>query len=176
MVYEHESPTDVSSGMSAKHAVDATEIFRPKPGAKPGNLNAAKTLEYAHDIEDRVDGRSLLAEGFRSHRGRLLAMFAVESLDDLDAIAREAVRRLVKRRVIRELAWGRVQSAFEEQNIEGFNAEVVRFQDAVDREERTEARVEALIAKHRGKKAPDLNAYIRERSRQPQAEHFNSEV
>ena len=170
MINEHESPTDVSSGMSATHAADATEISRRKPGARPGNLNAAKTLEYAHNVEDRVDGRSLLAEGFKSHRGRLLAMFNAETLDDLDGIEREAVRRLVKRRVIRELAWGRVQAAFEEQNIETFNAEVVRFQDAVDREERTEARIEALIAKHGCKKAPDLQAYMRERSRQPETE------
>jgi len=146
--------------------VDTTKLPRRKPGAKPGNLNAAKTLEYAHDIEDRVDGRSLLAEGFRSHRGRLLAMFNVEVLDDLDGIEREAVRRLVKRRVIRELAWGRVQSAFEEQNIEAFDGEVARFQDAADKEERTEARVEGLIAKHSNKKAPDLHTYMRERSRQ----------
>src|SRR5262245_8355169 len=160
MVNEHESPTDVSSGMSATHAVDAIEIFRRKPGAKPGNLNAAKVLEYAHDIEDRVDGRSLLAEGFNAHRGRLLAMFNVENLDDLDGIEREAVRRLVKRRVIRELAWGRVQTAFEAQDIDAFNAEVLRFQDAVDKEERTEARIEALITKHRRKADPDLHAYM----------------
>jgi len=166
MVNEHESPTDVSSGMSATHAVDATEMSRRKGGAKPGNLNAAKVLEYAHDIEDRIDGRSLLAAGFNAHRGRLLAMFNVENLDDLDGIEREAVRRLVKRRMIRELAWGRVQTAFEAQDIDAFNAEVLRFQDVVDREERTEARIEALIAKHSNKKAPDLQTYMRERSRQ----------
>src|SRR5215467_10177370 len=112
---EHVSPIEVTAGMSAAYDSDAAEMSRRKPGAKPGNLNAAKTLEYAHDIEDRVDGRSLLAEGFRSHRGRLLAMFNVGSLDDLDGIEREAIRRLVKRRVVRELAWGRVQAAFEEQ-------------------------------------------------------------
>src|SRR5262249_48613046 len=114
--------------MPATCLVDATELPRRKPGARPGNFNAAKTLEYAHDIEGRVDGRSLLAEGFRSHRGRLLAMFNAETLNDLDGIEREAIRRLVKRRVIRELVWARVQAAFEEQNIEAFNAEVARFQ------------------------------------------------
>ena len=176
MVNEHESSTEFTSGVSATYGVDATDIPRRKPGAKSGNLNAAKTLEYAHDIEDRVDGRSLLAEGFRSHRGRLLAMFGVETLDDLDGIAREAVRRLVKRRVIRELAWGRVQTAFEEQNIDAFNAEVARFQDAVDREERTEARIEVLIAKHGAKRLPDLHAYIREKSRSPETKDFKSEV
>jgi hypothetical protein len=124
MVIESEGPAAVTSRVSATYVVDATEISRGKPGGRPGNLNAAKTLEYAHDIEDRVDGRSLLAEGFRSHRGRLLAMFNVETLDDLDGIEREAVRRLVKRRIIRELIWGRVQVAFEEQNIEAFNAEI----------------------------------------------------
>jgi hypothetical protein len=92
-------------------------------------------------------------------------MFDVETLDDLDGIEREAVRRLVKRRVVRELSWGRVQIAFEEQDIDRFHNEVARFQDAVDREERTEARIEALIAKHRGKKAPDLYGYLRDRSR-----------
>src|SRR5215831_1570471 len=122
--------------MSATHAVDATDVSRRKPGAKPGNLNAAKVLEYAHDVEERVDGRCLLALGFKSHRGRLLAMFNVEKLDDLDGIEREAVRRLVKRRVIRELCWGRVQAAFEEQNIDEYNNEVARFQDGVDREEK----------------------------------------
>jgi hypothetical protein len=162
--------------MSATHAADATEISQRKPGAKPGNFNAAKSLQYAHDIEDRVDGRSLLAEGFKSHRGRLVAMFNVETLDDLDGIEREAVRRLTKRRVIRELAWGRVQAAFEEQNIDAFNAEVARFRDAADREERTEARIEALIAKHRGKKAPDLQAYMREKSRSSETKDFKSEV
>jgi hypothetical protein len=176
MVNEQESPTEVIAGLSAACVLDAVELPRRKPGAKSGNLNAAKTLEYAHNVEDRVDGRSLLAEGFKSHRARLLAMFNVETLDNLDGIEREAVRRLVKRRVIRELAWGRVQAAFEEQNIEAFNAEVVRFQDAVDREERTEARIEALISKHGGKKAPDLYAYIRERSREPETEHSKSEV
>jgi hypothetical protein len=176
IVKGHESPTEAIKELLGEHISDDAEISRRKPGAKPGNLNAAKTLEYAHDIEDRVDGRSLLAEGFRSHRGRLLAMFAVESLDDLDAIEREAVRRLVKRRLIRELAWGRVQTAFEEQNIDAFNAEVARFQDAVDREERTEARIEALIAKHRGKKAPDLQAYMREKSRSSETKDFKSEV
>jgi hypothetical protein len=175
-VNEHESAIEVTAGLAPAYVSDATEIPRPKPGAKPGNLNAAKTLEYAHDIEDRVDGRSLLAEGFRSHRGRLLALFNVETLDDLDGVEREAVRRLVKRRVIRELAWGRVQTAFEEQNIEVFNAEVARFQDACDREERTEARIEALITKHRRKAAPDLHDYMRARSRQPETEHFKSEV
>src|SRR5262249_2675075 len=93
------------------------------------------SLEYAHDIEDRVDGRSLLAEGFRSHRGRLLTMFNVENLDDLDGIEREAVRRLVKRRVIREQGPGGENRA---QDIDAFNAAVLRFQDAVDREEPTE--------------------------------------
>src|SRR5215467_2031353 len=141
---EHVSPIEVTAGMSAAYDSDAAEMSRRKPGAKPGNLNAAKSLEYAHNIEDRVDGRSLLAEGFKAHRGRLLALFNVETLDDLDAVERETVRRLVKRRVIRELAWGRVQTAFEEQSIEVFNAEVARFQDACDREERTEARIEAL--------------------------------
>src|SRR5262249_31870350 len=174
MANEHEGPTE-SFGASATNVVDATGISRGKPGARVGNLNAAKVLEYAHNIEDRVDGRSLLAEGFKAHRGRLLAMFNVENLDDLNAIEREAVRRLVKRRVIRELAWGRVQTAFEAQDIDAFNAEVLRFQDAVDREERTEARIEALIAKHRGKKALDWQAYMRERSRQPETEHSKSE-
>jgi hypothetical protein len=162
---KHESPPEVISELSATCLVDAIEIPRRKPGAKPGNLNAAKRLEYAHDVEDRVDGRSLLAEGFKSHRARLLAMYNVETLDDLDGIEREAVRRLVKRRVIRELAWGRVQTAFEEQDIDRFNNEVARFQDAVDREERTEARIEALITKHRAKKVPDLYGYLRDRSR-----------
>jgi len=175
IVNEHESEIEVTAGMSVAYVSDAAEMSRRKPGAKPGNLNAVKTLEYAHDIEDRVDGRSLLAEGFRSHRGRLLAMFNVETLDDLDGIEREAVRRLVKRRVIRELTWGRVQNAFEEQNIDAFNAEVARFQDAVDKEERTEARVEGLIAKHSNRKASDLHAYLRERSRQPETEHLKSE-
>ena len=169
-------PNQVSSAMSATYVVGTADIPRRKPGAKPGNLNAAKTLGYAHDIEDRVDGRSLLAEGLNAHRGRLLAMFNVETLDDLDGIEREAVRRLVKRRVIRELTWSRVQNAFEEQNIDAFNAEVARFQDAVDKEERTEARVEGLIAKHSNKKARDLHAYLRERSRQPETEHLKSEV
>jgi hypothetical protein len=166
IVNEHVSPIEVTAGMSATYDSDAAEMSRRKPGAKPSNLNAAKNLEYAHDVEDRVDGRSLLAEGFKSHRARLLAMFNVETLDDLDAIEREAVRRLVKRRVIRELSWGRVQAAFEEQNIDAFNAEVARFQDAVDREERTEARVEGLLAKRSVKKVPDLQAYIRGKSRQ----------
>ena len=151
IVNESVSPIEVTAGMSAAYDSDAAEMSRRKPGAKPGNLNAAKSLEYAHNIEDRVDGRSLLAEGFKAHRGRLLALFNVETLDDLDAVERETVRRLVKRRVIRELAWGRVQTAFEEQSIEVFNAEVARFQDACDREERTEARIEALITKHRRK-------------------------
>jgi hypothetical protein len=166
MVNEHESPIEVTGGMSAACVSDDAGMSRRKPGAKPGNLNAAKSLEYAHNVEDRVDGRSLLAEGFKSHRGRLLAMFNVESLDDLDGIEREAVRRLVKRRVIRELAWGRVQAAFEEQDIDRFNNEVARFQDAVDREEKTEARVEGLLAKRSVKKIPDLQAYIRGKSRQ----------
>src|SRR5215831_21082665 len=175
MANEHEGPTE-SFGVSATNVVDATGISRGKPGARVGNLNAAKTLEYAHNIEDRVDGRSLLAEGFKSHRERLLALFNVEALDDLDGIEREALRRLVKRRVIRELAWGRVQAAFEEQNIDAFNAEILRFQDAVDKEERSEARVEGLIAKHSNKKAPDLRTYMRESSRQPEKENFKSEV
>ena len=169
------TPTEVT-GVSATNGIYANGIPRPKPGAKPGNLNAAKTLEYAHDIEDRVDGRSLLAEGFRSHRSRLLAMFNTETLDDLDGIEREAIRRLVKRRVIRELAWGRVQAAFEAQDIDAFNAEVLRFQDAADKEERTEARVEALIAKHGCKKARDLQAYMREKSRQPETERSKREI
>jgi hypothetical protein len=163
---KHESPPEVISELSATCLVDAIEIPRRKPGAKPGNLNAAKRLEYAHDVEDRVDGRSLLAEGFKSHRARLLAMYNVETLDDLDGIEREAVRRLVKRRVIRELSWARIQAAFEDQNIDAFNAEVVRFQDAVDKEERTEARIEGLLAKRSVKKIPDLQAYIRGKSRQ----------
>jgi len=173
---EHEGLTEAGNEISVAYISDAAEMSRRKPGAKSGNLNAAKTLEYAHDIEDRVDGRSLLASGFNAHRGRLLAMFNVENLDDLDGIEREAVRRLVKRRVIRELAWGRVQSAFEAQDIDAFNAEVLRFQDAADKEEKTEARIEALIAKHSNKKAPDLHAYMRERSRQPETEHLKSEV
>jgi len=172
---EHESPPEVISELSATCLVDATRIARRKPGAKPGNLNSAKTLEYAHNIEDRIDGRSLLAEGFKSHRGRILALFNVEELDELDGIERETVRRLVKRRVIRELAWARVQAAFEEQNIEAFNAEVARFQDAADREERTEARLESLLAKHGAKKVPDLYAYMHERSHQPETEHSKSE-
>jgi hypothetical protein len=176
MENERESRTEVTKEMSAPYLSDAVEMSQRKPGAKPGNLNAAKVLEYAHNVEDRVDGRSLLAEGFRSHRGRLLAMFNVENLDDLDGIEREAVRRLVKRRVIRELAWGRVQAAFEEQDIDRFNNEVARFQDAVDREERTEARIEALIAKHGCKKAPDLQAYMQERSRQRETERSKREI
>jgi hypothetical protein len=159
MENERESRTEVTKEMSAPYLSDAVEMSQRKPGAKPGNLNAAKVLEYAHNVEDRVDGRSLLA-------GRLLAMFNVENLDDLDGIEREAVRRLVKRRVIRELAWGRVQAAFEEQDIDRFNNEVARFQDAVDREEKTEARVEGLLAKRSVKKIPDLQAYIRGKSRQ----------
>ena len=166
VVNQHEIRNEVIAGVSGEYVSGAADMSRRKPGAKPGNLNAAKSLEYAHNVEDRVDGRSLLAEGFKSHRARLLAMFNVETLDDLDAIEREAVRRLVKRRVIRELSWGRIQAAFEDQNIDAFNAEVVRFQDAVDKEERTEARVEGLIAKHSNKKAPDSHAYMRERSRQ----------
>jgi hypothetical protein len=159
-------PNQVTSAISATYVVGTADIPRRKPGAKPGNLNAAKVLEYAHNVEDRVDGRSLLAEGFKSHRGRLLALFNVETLDDLDGIEREAIRRLVKRRVIRELIWGRVQAAFEEQNMETFNAEVARFQDAADREERTEARVEGLLAKRSVKKIPDLQVYLRGKSRQ----------
>jgi hypothetical protein len=166
MVNEHESPIEVTAGMSASCGSDNAAISGRKSGAKAGNLNAAKVLEYAHNIEDRVDGRSLLAEGFKSHRGRLLALFNVETLDDLDGIEREAIRRLVKRRVIRELIWGRVQAAFEEQNMETFNAEVARFQDAADREERTEARVEGLLAKRSVKKIPDLQVYLRGKSRQ----------
>jgi hypothetical protein len=42
-------------------------------------------LESAHRSDP------LLAEGFKSHRGRLLAMFDVESVDYLDGIEREAV-------------------------------------------------------------------------------------
>jgi hypothetical protein len=168
MVNEHQSPLEVTAGMSASCVSDDAEMSRRKRGAKAGNLNAAKVLQYAINIEDRVDGRSLLAEGFRSHRGRLLALFNVEALDDLDGIEREVVRRLVKRRVIRELAWGRLQTAFEQQDIDAFNAEVARFQDAVDREERTEARVEGLLAKRFVKKVPDLQAYIRGKSRQPE--------
>src|SRR5262245_23731784 len=128
IVNEHVSPIEVTAGMSAAYDSDAAEMSQRKPGAKPGNLNAAKSLEYAHDIEDRVDGRSLLAEGFRSHRGRLLTMFNVENLDDLDGIEREAVRRLVKRRVIREQGPGGENRA---QDIDAFNAAVLRFQDAV---------------------------------------------
>jgi hypothetical protein len=175
LVNGHESRTEVTQEMSAACVSDASKTSRRKPGAKPGNLNSAKTLEYAHNIEDRIDGRSLLAEGFKSHRERLLALFDAETLDDLDGIAREAVRRLVKRRVIRELAWGRVQTAFEEQNIDAFNAEVARFQDAVDREERTEARIEVLIAKHGAKRVPDLHAYMREKSRSPETKDFKSD-
>jgi hypothetical protein len=171
---EHEGPSEAGNEISVAYVSDAAEMSRRKPGAKPGNLNAAKVLEYAHNIEDRVDGRSLLADGFKSHRGRLLAMFNVETLDDLNGIEREAVRRLVKRRVIRELAWGRVQTAFEEQNIDAFNAEVARFQDAVDREERTEARFEVLIAKHGAKRVPDLQAYMREKSRSPETKDFKA--
>jgi hypothetical protein len=176
IVNEHEGPAEVTNEISSTCVSDDAKLSRRRPGAKPGNLNAAKVLEYAHDIEDRVDKRSLLASGLNAHRGRLLAMFDVENLDDLDGIAREAVRRLVKRRVIRELAWGRVQTAFEEQNIDAFNAEVARFQDAVDREERTEARIEVLIAKHGAKRVPDLHAYLREKSRSPETKDFKREI
>src|SRR5262245_24180404 len=123
---------------------DTTEIALGRPrnrGGQPGNLNAARTFEYAHDIEDRIDGRSLMAIGMNAHRGRLLALFRVECLDQLDGIAREAVRRLVKRRVVRELRWGRVQTAYEDQDVDAFDAEERRFQDAVDAEERSEARL-----------------------------------
>jgi hypothetical protein len=163
MANENEIRNDGTAGLSPAYVSDVREIPRRKPGAQPNNFNAAKSLQYPHDIED---GRSLLAEGFRSHSERLLAMFNVQTLDDLDGIEREAVRRLVKRRVIRELAWGRVQTAFEQQDIDGFNIEIARFQDAADREERTEARVEGLLAKRSVKKFPDLQAYIRGKSRQ----------
>lgn len=136
--------------------IEIADKQRRSRGGQPGNLNSARTFEYAHDIEERVDGRSLLAAGFDAHRRRLLALFAVHSLDDLDAFEREAVRRLVKRRVIRELAWGRVQAAFEHQDVATFNAEVPKFQDAVDREERTEARLETLLQKRFGRRVIDL--------------------
>jgi hypothetical protein len=102
MANENEIRNDGTAGLSPAYVSDVREIPRRKPGAQPNNFNAAESLQYAHDIEDRVDGRSLLAEGFRSHRERLLAMFNVQTLDGLDGIEREAVRRLVKRRVIRE--------------------------------------------------------------------------
>jgi hypothetical protein len=138
---------------------------RRKAGGRPENINAVRRLEYVRDIEQRVDGRSLLGQGLRHHQRQLLDLLGARTLGDLDALEIEAVRRLVKRRVVRELAWGRVQDAIEEaaelSRGEGetdrfradgllgkiFDYDVPRFQDAVDREEKTEARLETLIEK-----------------------------
>jgi hypothetical protein len=111
--YMHKGETmTINQAMTVSRClVDTTELPRRKPGAKPGNLNAAKTLEYAHDIEDRVDGRSLLAEGFRSHRGRLLATFNVEQACRISGNQHGGIPRQTGCRPIRE-ALSRVYKSF----------------------------------------------------------------
>lgn len=116
---------------------------RRSGGAPRGNLNRVLTLAYAKNIEQRVDRRTALGQGLRDHTVAILQLFQVSGgptpkLEDLDSLEREAVRRLVKRRVVRELAWGRVQDAVQYNDIDSFNDEVPRFQDAVDKEERSE--------------------------------------
>ena len=47
--------------MSAEYVSDAAETSRRKPGANADNLKAVKNREYGDDIENRIHGRSLLA-------------------------------------------------------------------------------------------------------------------
>jgi hypothetical protein len=70
MVNEHESPTDNYCQISAEYVSDGVEISRRKPDANAGNPNVVKILEYGDNIENRIDGQSLLAD-----QGRLLALF-----------------------------------------------------------------------------------------------------
>ena len=60
--------------MSAEYVSDAAEISHRKPGAKRrDNLNAAKIPEYGDNMENRIDGQSLVADqswkGFLSDTG-----------------------------------------------------------------------------------------------------------
>jgi hypothetical protein len=68
MVNEHESPTDNYCQISAEYVSDAAEI--PAESRVPTNLNVAKIFGYGDNIENRIDGQSLLAD-----QGRLLAPF-----------------------------------------------------------------------------------------------------
>jgi len=61
IVNQNESPTDIIAG-SAEYVSDAAEISRRKLAAKAVNLNVVKILEYGDNIENRIDGRSLLAD------------------------------------------------------------------------------------------------------------------
>jgi hypothetical protein len=133
-------------------------------GAQPGNLNAARTLVYARDIEKRLDSRTLLAQGLKDHEALLLAEFGARSLNEIGTLEAEALRRLVKRRVVRELAWGRIQTAYERDDIEDFDEQVPRFQQAVDAEEKTEKRFEELLERYRkkrGEQTHDLKTYLK---------------
>jgi len=56
--------------VSAKYVSDAAEISCRKLADNADNLNVAKIPEYGDNIENRIDGRSLLADP-----GRLLALF-----------------------------------------------------------------------------------------------------
>lgn len=156
LIAEIQADMGTSEGTRGGNSItDSTQTPTNKAGYQ-GNLNAAKTLEYAKNIEERVDGRSLLGLGLASHRNGLLTMFNVTSLDVLNSIEQEAVRRLVKRRVVREIRWGRLQRTFETQDIAAFDIEVPLFQNAVDAEERTESRVEVLIQKHHREKKSNI--------------------
>ena len=128
----------MSSSMPDTQAIPARS--KPYGGRGRGNLNAVQSLGYARDLEERVDRRSLLGQGLSYHRERLLAAFGVSSLADLGTIEAERLRRLQKLRVVRELRWGRVQSAIEHDNAGAFDEEEPKFLTAVAAEERAESR------------------------------------
>jgi hypothetical protein len=70
IVNEHESPIEVTAGMSAEYVSDAAEISRRKLAATAGDVKVRKNPRYGDNIENRIDGQSLLAD-----QGRLLAPF-----------------------------------------------------------------------------------------------------
>jgi methyltransferase-like protein len=62
MVNEHESPTDNYCQISVEYVSHAAEISRRKLDANAGDVKVRKNPRYGDNIENRIDGQSLLAD------------------------------------------------------------------------------------------------------------------